>query len=111
MKRYISYVVAVLVLLTATAFAVNKAQEPRYKLGITYQPAMVITVVAPGSLAERHGLVKGDVVLGVGDSAPETPATFAQAVGRALEEKGTVTLQVFRATPEGAKSFTLTIAR
>ena len=112
MSKPTSMIIAVIALLSVTALAISKTQqEPRYKLGIQYRPAMVVTVVEPDSIAERHGLLKGDVVLEIGDREPESALSFAQAVGKGLEELGSIKLEVLRTTPEGTKHFTLTIAR
>jgi S1-C subfamily serine protease len=95
----------------AEAEAEASVQEPKYKLGIEFQPAMVIVAVEPGSLADKYGLVKGDIIIELNGQAPDSAVNFFRQVGKDLEEKARIDVRVLRQTPDGPRRYKLALAR
>ncbi len=55
-----------------------------------------VAQVRPGSPAEQAGLQQGDVIVGVGTQAVDSPAQAAHAIRQATEKHHAVALRVFR---------------
>ena len=60
------------------AVASTITKELRTQFGILNRRGVVITSVKGGSIAERWGLLKGDVIEGVSGKTPNLPSEFMQ---------------------------------
>jgi serine protease Do len=56
----------------------------------------VISQVQPGSIAEQAGLQQGDVIVGVGDKAVDSPAAATHAIRDSLKGSQAIALRIIR---------------
>ncbi len=88
---------------TSNAFGINVedlTDEVASQLGLDGVRGVVITGVAPGSLADRVGLTEGTVISRVGSQEISSAAEFEEAVENADPEKG---LLLLVRTSEGSR--------